>query len=457
MSHTTGSDVNTSEFDFDPQAKASWASTLENEPLVVLGGVRTPFVKAYGPMAGVSASQLGVQAVTGLLERLGLEKSRVDEVIFGNVSSPADSANIARVISLMSGIPHDRIAHTVNRNCSSGMESLVGASQALRDRGSKLIVAGGTESMSNIPLLWNRRATKWFLEMGKHKTAWAKFRHYLALRPSFLDPVVSIKLGLTDPSCGLNMGETAELVAQDFHIGRSEQDAFALLSHERTLAAQARGFFAGEIAAIPADLNRGKTITDDVGPRKGQSLESLAKLKPYFRPQDGTVTVGNSCPITDGAVAMAVCLSSEATSLGIEPLGFIKGYAIAGCDPTRMGLGPVYAIEKLLQQTKMKLADFDLFEINEAFAAQVLGCLAAMKSSEFCQKAFGRSEPIGVIDPEKLNINGGAIALGHPVGATGARLVLTLLRALKERGLKRGIASLCVGGGQGYAIWVETT
>ncbi len=456
MSGTTVPDVSTNQTAFDPKAKASWATLWENDPLVILGGVRTPFVKAYGPIAGMSASQLGVHAVNSLVDQLKLDKSRVDEVIFGNVSSPADSANIARVISLLSGIPQDRIAHPVKRNCSSGMEALITASQAMRDRGSKLILAGGTESMSNVPLLWNRASTKWFLEMSKQKGTWAKFMHYLKFRPSFLDPVVAIKLGLTDPSCGLNMGETAELVAQDFHINRIAQDEFALESHERALAAQASGFLTGEIAPIPADLNRGKAVIEDVGPRKGQSLESLAKLKPYFRREDGTVTVGNSCPITDGAVAMAVTTMSEVGSFGVEPLGYIKGYAIAGCDPSRMGLGPVYAIEKLLRQTGMKLNDFELFEINEAFAAQVLGCLTAMNSEEFCQKAFGRSEPIGVIPREKLNVHGGAIALGHPVGATGARLVLTLLRALKEQGKKRGLASLCIGGGQGYAIWLET-
>ncbi len=455
MTQATAIDSGFGDVSTTTQANTGWANQLAKEPLVILGGVRTPFVKSYSTLSGVTASQLGVHAVTALLSQLKIEKTAVDEVIFGNVSAPADSANIARVISLLAGVPFDRIAHTVNRNCSSGMESLVGASQAMRDRGSKMIVAGGTESMSNIPLLWNRSATRWFLEMGKMKSFLERANHYLKFRPSFLDPVVAIKLGLTDPSCGLNMGETAELVAQDFHIGREEQDEFALQSHERALAAQARGFFAGEIAPVSAEMNHGKAVNEDVGPRKGQSLASLAKLKPYFRPQDGTVTVGNSCPITDGAVAMAVTSAAHAKAYGVEPLGYIKGYAIAGCDPSRMGLGPVYAIEKLLRQTGMKLEDFELFEINEAFAAQVLGCLAAMNSAEFCKSVFGRSQPIGVIPQEKLNVNGGAIALGHPVGATGGRIVLTLLRALKEQGKKRGIASLCVGGGQGYAVWVE--
>lgn len=427
------------------------------EPLAILAGVRTPFVKAFGPMAGVPADVLGTVATKALFDKSGLTPDQIDETIFGCVSGQADAANIARVIALKAGIPNDRIGHTVNRNCASGMEAVVSAWQAIHDRDRKIIIAGGTESMSQVPLYWNKPATKWFLEMGKKKTFGQRFGHFLKFRPSFLKPVPGLQLGLTDPVCKLNMGETAENLADDFQIPREEQDRFALQSHERAIAAAEAGYFNDEIIPMPGEFTGSKEIAGDVGPRKGQNLESLAKLKPYFRKPNGTVTVGNACPVTDGAVSLAVTTASHAKELGIEPLGYLKAYTIAGLDPSRMGLGPAFAIHQLLEQTGRSLADFELVEINEAFAVQVLACIRAMASPEFCKEKLGRDESIGELDESILNIHGGAIALGHPVGATGARLILTLLRSLRAKGLRRGLASLCVGGGQGVAMWLETS
>src|SRR5262249_18740694 len=238
-------------------------------------------------------------------------------------------------------------------------------------------------------------------------------------------------------------------------IGRSEQDEFALRSHQRTAGAWERCFFKGEVVPVTSG-NGGDPVERDVGLRPNQSLEALAKLPPLFDKMHGTVTAGNSCPITDGAAALVVRPGQRARSANVEPLGYVRDYAIAGCDPSRMGLGPVFAIHKLLKKTGLSLGDFELFEINEAFAAQVLSCLKAIGSAEFAKQSLGETKPVGEIDPERLNVNGGAIALGHPVGASGTRLVITLLRALRERGQKRGLASLCVGGGQGVAMWVET-
>ena len=457
------------------------------EPLAVLAGMRTPFAKAFGALASVPADELGRVALTATLDRAGLKPSDVDEVIFGNVASPPDTANIARVIALKAGVPQDRVAHTVHRNCASGMEAIVSAWQSIREGRAEIVIAGGTESMSNVPLLWDARMRELLVELGRQKSLWGKLRVLTRLRPSMLKPIPALQLGLIDPTCGLNMGQTAELLVQDFGISREEQDRFALLSHQRATATWDRCFYKGEVAPVtlPAS-NTGchghgvldvavieqhvprhghpedgvtvapNLVAHDTGPRANQTMEALAKLKPLFEPASGSVTAGNSCPITDGACALLLLPPGRASGLGLAPLGFIRDYAVAGCEPRRMGLGPVHATHKLLTRHGLRLSDFDLFEINEAFAAQVIACQRAFASDAFAEEHFGRTKALGEIPPEKLNVNGGAIALGHPVGTTGARLVLTLLRALKEKGLKRGLATLCIGGGQGMAMWVET-
>ncbi|MFO0826185.1 MAG: thiolase family protein [Gemmataceae bacterium] len=423
-------------------------------PIAVLAGVRTPFAKAFGALANVPADQLGRVAVQGVITRAGMQPADIGEVVIGNVSGPPEASNVSRVIALRSGIPQDRIAHTVNRNCASGMESVFSAWHILAEGRSDVIVAGGTESMSNVPFLWNRKARDFFMEFSRAGIGGKLSLLLRRFRPSLLKPVPALELGLSDPTCGLNMGQTAEVLAKEFGISRLEQDEFAVRSHQRTAAAWKRGFFADEVVPVPADLTKGEAVTTDIGPRANQSLEALAKLKPIFDRKHGTVTAGNSCPITDGAAALVLTPADKLA--GREPLGYIRDYAIAGCDPKRMGLGPVFAIHKLLKKTGMKLADFDLVEINEAFAVQVLACKQAMASDEFARRELNDSRAVGVLDMDKLNVNGGAISLGHPVGTSGTRLILTLLRALRERGLKRGLASLCVGGGQGAAVWLET-
>jgi acetyl-CoA C-acetyltransferase/acetyl-CoA acyltransferase len=423
--------------------------------LAVLAGVRTPFAKAFGAMANVPADQLGRLVVETVLPRAGIGPTDVGEVVFGNVAGQPDASNIGRVIALRSGIPQDRVAHTVNRNCASGMESVFTAGHILAEGRTDLIVAGGTESMSNVPLLYNRKARDFFLDW-RRAGFWGKLGMVFGrVRPSLFRPVPALELGLTDPTCGLNMGQTAEVLAKEFGIGRGEQDQFALTSHQRAVAAWKRGFFADEVVPIPDEWTGGVPVAMDTGPRPNQSLDALAKLKPIFDREHGTVTPGNSCPITDGAAA--VVLTPADKLAGRRPLGYIRDYALAGCDPRRMGLGPVFAIHKLLRKTGLKLADFELLEINEAFAVQILACQKAMASEEFARRELGDDKPVGELDFEKLNVNGGAIAIGHPVGTSGTRLILTLLRALRDRGLKRGLAALCVGGGQGAAVWVETS
>lgn len=424
------------------------------EPLAVVAGLRTPFAKIFGSLSSVPADELGRVVVTATLEKAGLRPDQVDEVIFGNVASPPESANVSRVIALRSGIPQDRVAHTVHRNCASGMEAIVSAWQVIRERRAEVVIAGGTESMSNVPLLWDTRVKDLLMSLSRQKSIFGKIKVASQFRPSMLKPIPGLQLGLTDPVCGLNMGQTAEILVKDFGISRGEQDQFALASHQRATAAWERCFYKSETA--PVSLANGDTIAKDSGPRANQTLNALAGLKPLFDRRSGTVTAGNSCPLTDGACAVLLMPVSRAERLGMPVLGYVRDYAVAGCEPQRMGLGPVFSTQKLMAKTGLSLSDFDLFEINEAFAGQVLACLRAFESAPFAEQHFHQSRPLGEISRDQLNVNGGAIALGHPVGTTGTRLVLTLLRALREKNLKRGLATLCIGGGQGMAMWVET-
>ena len=420
--------------------------------IAIVEGVRTPFAKAFGSLAGVSAHELGRIATVALFDRAGVRPDEIDQVVIGNGAPPLEAPNPARDIALMSGIPQDRIAHTVQRNCGSGLEALTTAAQILQLGEARKIVAGGIENMSQIPLLFNPEATELFLRLARSKTWGQRLAGMLRFRPRHFKPLPAVKVGLTDPVSGLMMGETAEVLADDFGITRREQDEFALRSHQRAVAAQERCVLSEEIT--PIALPGGKELKADVGPRANQTLEALAKLPPFFK-KDGTVTVGNSCQVTDGAAVALLMPGEAARAEGRKVLGYLRGYAYAGCDPRRMGLGPAFATSKLLQKTGLSLKDVDLIEMNEAFAAQVIANERAFASDEFAKKHLGRSEALGEINPDRLNVNGGAIALGHPVGATGGRLVITLLKELRRRNMQRGLATLCIGGGQGGALLLE--
>lgn len=427
----------------------------EQKPIAVVAGARTPFSKAFTELRKVSAVELGRLAVQDALKRSGLETNDVDEVVIGNVAGPPDAANVARVIALKAGIPIDRIAHTVNRNCASGMESILGGMQSLSEGRSKLVIAGGSESMSNIPLLFSKEATEIWLRLGRAKTMTQRLSTLASFRPKHFKPVIGVEMGLTDPVSGMNMGQTAEVLAKEFSITREDQDQFAADSHQKAEAAQTKCFLSGEITMV--DVSESKKFEKDNGIRYGQTVEKLAKLRPIFdRSGNGTVTPGNACQLTDGAAALVLTKPEDLGRFQSPPLGYITATAVAGCAPERMGLGPVYATAKLLKQTGLKMDDFELIEINEAFAAQVIACERAYASKQFAEKELGMSAAVGELDPSRLNIHGGAIALGHPVGTTGTRLILTLLRALKASGKRRGLATLCVGGGQGVAMVVET-
>ncbi|MBA2728389.1 MAG: thiolase family protein [Parachlamydiaceae bacterium] len=422
------------------------------EQVAIIDALRTPFCRAGGVYKDIDADDLGAQVVKELMARTGFPKDQVEYLIFGNVLQPSHAANIARVIAVKAGLPISIPAHTVNRNCASGMEAITEAAELISTGKADAIIAGGTESMSNSPILFSRSMRDFLLRMSKAKTWTKRLSNLMSFRLSMLKPQMP---ELADPLCGLNMGQTAELLSRDLHVTRAEQDLFALSSQQRASEAMKKGFFDEEIVPIllPPQFNLFQKVDDGI--RGDQSLELLSNLKPVFDRYTGSVTAGTSSQITDGAAALLLVSESKANALRITPKGFIRDYIYVGLDPSRMGLGPAIAIGKLLEKTSYKLSDFDLIEINEAFAAQVLACEKGMASVEFSKKYLNKDEAIGIIDPNRLNVNGGAISLGHPLGASGARLVLTLLHELRRRKKRLGLAALCVGGGQGAAVIVE--
>ena len=427
-----------------------------DQPIYLVDGVRTPFAKMGTAFAETDAAELGRVAVAELLAQTGLDPATIEEVIIGCVAQPADAANIARVIALRAGIPDTVSAVTVHRNCASGFESVTQAAEKmLVGRGDTFLV-GGTENMSLVPLLYSETAAKKFTALARARTMQEKLAVATSFRPEDFKPRVGLQMGLSDPVSGLNMGQTAENVARDFNITREDQDRFSLQSHLKAVAA--RDKLKEEITPVylPKVRNGQAYLDEDNGPRKGQTLEALAKLKPVFEKVSGSVTAGNASQLTDGAVALLMMNERALQASGLTPLGKLVAFQYAGCDPTRMGLGPVYAIHKSESRDGLGLKDADLIEVNEAFAAQVIGCQRAARDAKYCREKLGRDSALGEIPDEILNVNGGAIALGHPVGVTGARLVLTALKELGRRKAKRALLSLCVGGGQGGALWVET-
>jgi acetyl-CoA acetyltransferase family protein len=398
--------------------------------------------KMGGGLANIEADNLGAHAVRELIAKNNFDVRLIDEVIFGNVGGPAHAMNIARVIAMKAGIPKHVPAMTVHRNCASGMESITTAAARINVGEGSVYIAGGAESMSNIPFVFNKKGKAFFTGLGMARSTGDKLKALSQFRLSAFKPVIGLELGLNDIIAGMNMGHTAEVLAKEFKITRAEQDEFACRSHNLAEAAQAK--LAEEIAPIVANPEKGKVISDDEGIRKGQSVEALGKLKPYFDRKHGTVTAGNSSQITDGAAAVILMSEEKAKELGLKPLGYLKEYAYAGLDPHRMGLGPVYATKRLFEKSGAKLSDIDLIELNEAFATQVIAC----------ERGF-MLEGIGQINRDILNVNGGAIALGHPVGMSGTRIIITLLKELRRRNKNTGLAALCIGGGQGAAVMVE--
>jgi acetyl-CoA acetyltransferase family protein len=421
---------------------------MKTPSLVIVSAVRTPFSRAGTDLAHLDAVEIGRHAVSSLLTHTGIDPMLVDETILGCVGQPADAMNIARVVALRAGLPESKPAMTVHRNCASGLEALTLAHAKMCAGQGEVFVVGGTESMSNMPFYFSKHAVEKFATLNRARDLTGRALAALRFRPADFAPVIGLKLGLTDPVSALNMGQTAEVLAREFGITREMQDAFAMRSHLR--ATQANHLLGQEIAPI---LGK-KVISADNGIRADSSLDKLAKLKPLFDTLTGTVTAGNSSQVTDGAVALLVASEEAAAAHGWKPLGRLVSYAATGCDPKRMGLGPVRAMDAALHRAGWRLGDAEVIEINEAFAAQVLAVMKCLADPASARRA-GLEAPLGEIDPARVNACGGAIALGHPVGASGARLVQAALNQLHATDAKRAVVSLCVGGGQGMAACLE--
>jgi acetyl-CoA C-acetyltransferase len=425
--------------------------------IYVIDGARTPFLKAKNRPGPFSAGDLATQAGRTLLMRQPFSPQDLDEVILGCAAPSVDEVNIGRVVALRMGCGQKVPGWTVMRNCASGMQALDSAIANILTGRSNLVLAGGVDALSRAPLLYSDRMVLWFAGMMGAKTPLQRAAQFARLPlGALLSPVIGIMKGLTDPMVGLLMGQTAENLAYRFGITRTEMDAFSVRSHQRVLQAQSGGWLApggGEIEAVYDAA--GEVFSLDDGVRKDASTENLAKLKPFFDRKFGNITPGNSSQITDGAAWLLLASEEAVAKHGLAPIGRIVDSEWAGLDPAQMGLGPVHAATPILKRHGLGLNDLDYWEINEAFAAQVLGCLAAWQDEGYCREQLGLDGALGALDDARLNVDGGAIALGHPVGASGARIVLHLLKTLKRHNAKRGLAAICIGGGLGGAMLVE--
>lgn len=431
---------------------ANQNGTARQRPVYLVDGSRTPFIKARSAPGPFRASDLAVLAAQPLLARQPFSASDLDQVILGCIAPTPEEVNIARVVALRIGCGHKVPAWTVQRNCASGMQALDSAAQAIAAGTAELVLAGGTEAMSHAPILWSTAMVAWLGQFTSARGAVARAKALVALRPHFLQPVIALLKGLTDPVVGLNMGQTAEILAHRFGISREQMDAFAVQSHQRLADAQANGRL-GEITTVIA--SDGAVYDHDDGVRPDSSVEKLAKLKPAFDREFGQVTAGNSAQITDGAAWVVLASETAVERYRLPVLARLSDTQWAGLDPAQMGLGPVHASAPLLARQQLSLSDIDYWEINEAFAAQVLACLAAFNDDAYCQQELGLLAALGELKPERLNVDGGAVALGHPVGCSGARIVLHLAHVLRQHEAKRGIAAICIGGGQGGAMLLE--
>jgi acetyl-CoA C-acetyltransferase len=428
------------------------SETQGRRGVFVVDGARTPFLKARTGLGPFTGSDLAVNAGRPLLLRQPFAPTELDEVILGAALPSADEANIARVVSLRLGCGERVPAWTVMRNCASGLQALDSAYVNILAGRANLVLAGGTDAMSHAPLLFKPVMVNWLAQWYAAKTFGQRAALATRFRLSYLAPVIAILRGLTDPVVKLSMGSTAEIVAKRFGITRTMMDEYAVESHRRTAQAQDQGHLAEVEPMYGPD---GKVYELDDGVRRDSSVEKLAKLKPVFDRTYGNVTAGNSSQVTDGAAMLVIASEDAVAKYDLKPLGRIVDTHWGALDPSEMGLGPVHAITPMLMRHRYTWDDIDAVEINEAFAAQVLGCLAAWESDAYCAEHFGLPKAFGKLDRAKLNVDGGAIAIGHPIGASGARVVLHVLKVLERTGGRRGVASLCIGGGQGGAMLVE--
>jgi len=427
-------------------------SAYTGRPVYVIDGARTPFLKFRGVPGPFTSSDLAVEAGKTLLLRQPFGAEAFDEVILGNVMANPDQLNVARLAALRLGMPKTMPAYSVARNCASGMQALDNAATNIAMGRSDLVLAGGTEAMSHAPLLYSLPFATWLGQWNQQKSVAGKLQQMARFRHYYLAPVIALLKGLSDPITGLSMGQTAEKLSYQFGITREEMDNFAVKSHLHLHQAQMNQWLPEITPLFDA---KGKVYETDDGVRPDSTLEKLAKLPAYFDKKYGAVTAGNSSQITDGASLMILASEDAVKKYNLTPMARIVDCEWAGVDPSVMGLGPVHAVAHLLKRCKMQMDDVDFWEINEAFAAQVIAVTRAWNDKDYCQSHFDMDAPLGKLDHAKLNVDGGAIALGHPVGASGARIVNHLINVLKRNNAKRGIASLCIGGGQGGAMLIE--
>jgi acetyl-CoA C-acetyltransferase len=426
-------------------------SNISGKAVYVVDGARTPFLKAKGP--GVfSGSDLAVAVGRTLLNRQPFLASQLDEVIIGAAMPGPDEANIARVVALRLGCGEQVPAFTVMRNCASGMQAIDSAAMDIASGRSQLVLAGGTEAMSHAPVLLNHKMAGWLGRWFTAKRVKQRVALLAQLRPAYFVPVIALLRGLTDPIVGMNMGQTAENLAYRFNISREEMDAYACNSHRQLAKAYADGRMSEVVPII--DL-KGRVYTQDDGIRSDSTVEQLATLKPFFDKKYGMVTAGNSSQITDGACLLVLASAEAVAEYGLSVMGQIVDSQWSALDPAQMGLGPVHAMTPILQRHHLQLDDIDVWEMNEAFAAQVLANIAAWGDKHYCQTQLGLPHEMGSLPLSRLNKEGGAIAAGHPIGASGARIVLRVLQDLKQYNGTRGMASICIGGGQGGAVYLE--
>lgn len=419
----------------------------------IVDGARTPFLKARTGPGPFTAADMATAAGTALLMRQSFAPDQLDEVILGCASPAADEVNIGRVVALRMGCGNAVPGWTVMRNCASGMQALDSAIANIQCGRSGLVLAGGVDALSHAPLLFSEKMVRWLANWYATKTVGQKLVALKSLRLAYLAPVIGIMKGLTDPIVGQLMGQTAENLAFKFGITREDMDAFAVQSHQRVVAGQDAGHYTDEI--VPLIDRDGTVYGADDGVRRDSSMAGLAKLKPFFDKKYGRVTPGNSSQITDGAAWLLLASAEAVERHGLRPIGRIVDSQWAGLAPDQMGLGPVHAAMPILQRHGLVPNDLDAWELNEAFAAQVIACLRAFDDDEYCRTHLGVDAAPGAPDSARLNVDGGAVALGHPVGASGARIVLHLLHVLRRTGGRRGLASICIGGGQGGAMLVE--
>jgi acetyl-CoA C-acetyltransferase len=425
-----------------------------NRPVYIVDGARTPFLKARGAPGPFTPVDLAVQCGRPLLLRQPFAADAFDRVILGCVNVLADEMNPARIAALRLGMGEAMVAFTVQINCGSGMQALDIAFRDIGQGRADLVLAGGAEALSHAPLVLRREAARWLAKVGQARSAVERTKAAMAFRPAFLRPIVGLERGLTDPISELNMGQTAEVLAHTFDISRHDADVYAAESQRRLAQAAAEGRFDGELE--PAFSCDGELFDHDDGVRADTTPDRLARLAPAFEKPWGKVTAGNSSQITDGASWVILASDAAVEAHGLQPRAVVVDSEWAALDPRIMGLAPTLATTALLKRAGLTLGDVELWEINEAFAAQVLACLAAWRDPDFGRRVLALDGAAGEIDRDRLNVDGGAIGLGHPVGASGNRIVLHLANALKRLGLTRGLATECIGGGQGGAMLLES-